>query len=428
MTARFPYIFLILVLAISCSPKTAIRKEIAGMESKLKEHTGFVLFDPAKKKNLVAWKEDRYFTPASNTKIYTFYAALKILDDSTRALAYRTQGDSLIFWGLGDPSFLYENVFQNGRTYQWLSSRPEKLFFSPLNFQAEPLGPGWVWSDYLYYYSAERTPFPIYGNLIKVKKQQNEFLFTPARFQSQFSIADVPKGDEGMVRQRDSNQLTYFPGKPKRTDWTIPYRYSDSLLIQLLADTLKRSVALIHTPITSDAVIFKSMPLDSVLRVMMQDSDNFIAEQLLLQCAAALSDTLNPEIAINYAKRQLLANLPDEPQWVDGSGLSRYNLFTPRSVTRLWEKIYLEVPQQRLFQLLAVGGKSGTIKNYYKKEPPFVFGKTGTLSNNHLLSGFVITRKGRLLIFSIMNNNYIAPTNEVRRHMEKILRIVYERY
>jgi D-alanyl-D-alanine carboxypeptidase/D-alanyl-D-alanine-endopeptidase (penicillin-binding protein 4) len=174
--------------------------------------------------------------------------------------------------------------------------------------------------------------------------------------------------------------------------------------------------------------VLKSVPIDSLLRVMMHDSDNFIAEQLLLQCASVISDTLRPEIAIAYVKKNFLSDLPDPPQWVDGSGLSRYNLFTPRSIVKLWEKIYLEVPRQRLFPLLATGGKSGTIKNAYKSEKPYVYGKTGTLSNNHTLSGYILTRNGRLLIFSMMNNNYLVPTSEVRKRMEKILSTIHDRY
>ncbi len=161
---------------------------------------------------------------------------------------------------------------------------------------------------------------------------------------------------------------------------------------------------------------------------MMQESDNFIAEQLLLVCAAVLSDTLQPEIAIKHIQTNFLNDLPDKPVWVDGSGLSRYNLFTPRSIVRTWEKIYELVPRDRLFALLAVGGKSGTIRNWYKADRPYIFGKTGSLSNNHSLSGYLVTRKGKTLIFSFMNSNFTASGSEVRRNMQSILNFIYETY
>ena len=160
----------------------------------------------------------------------------------------------------------------------------------------------------------------------------------------------------------------------------------------------------------------------------MQASDNFIAEQLLMMCASAVSDTLKPEIAIEYVKKKFLFDLPDKPVWVDGSGLSRYNLLTPRSIVRLWEKIYAIVPRERLFFLLSVGGESGTLKNYYKAEKRFIVGKTGTLANNHSLSGFLVTKRGRTFIFSWMNNNFTTPTGEVRARMETVLKNIYEKY
>lgn len=422
-------VFCFLLLSVfGCSPKRYVTKEVIRIEEELKEHTGFLLFDPASKKNLIEYQSDRYFTPASNTKIFTFYSSLKILGDSAVSVKYIQKDDSLIFWGAGDASFLYSNTFDNRRLFDLLSAAPEQLFFSSSNFQTETMGPGWAWDDYPYYYSAERTPLPIYGNLVKVKKDSNKFYFNPSYFQLHFAAASAPRGDETIIRDVDSNQLTYFPGKQKRNTWTIPFRYSDDLVLELLSDTLKRKVELINKPLPANAKVLRSVPMDSLLRVMMQDSDNFIAEQLLLQCAAMVSDSLRPEIAINYVKKNLLADLPDEPQWVDGSGLSRYNLFTPRSIVKLWDKIYQEVPQQRLFPLLASGGKSGTIKNSYKAEKPYVYGKTGTLSNNHTLSGYLLTRKGRVLIFSMMNNNYLVPTSEVRKRMEKILFTIHDRY
>jgi D-alanyl-D-alanine carboxypeptidase/D-alanyl-D-alanine-endopeptidase (penicillin-binding protein 4) len=161
---------------------------------------------------------------------------------------------------------------------------------------------------------------------------------------------------------------------------------------------------------------------------MMQQSDNFIAEQLLLACSGVLSDTLKPEIAIQYSKNNLLVDLPDEPIWVDGSGLSRYNLFTPRSIVQLWTKIYDIVPRERLFPLLATGGKYGTIRNWYKADKPYIFGKTGSLSNVHCLSGYLVTKSGKTLIFSFMSNNFVASTNKLRTNMQDILKMIYERY
>jgi serine-type D-Ala-D-Ala carboxypeptidase/endopeptidase (penicillin-binding protein 4) len=422
------YFGILLLAVVACSPKRYITREVIRLEEDLKEHTGFLVYDPVSKKNLVEHQSDRYFTPASNTKIFTFYSTLKLLGDSAVSVRYIQKGDSLIFWGAGDASFLYPNVFDNRRLFDFLTATPSKLFFSASNFQTEVMGPGWAWDDYPYYYSAERSPLPVYGNLVNVKKDADRFYFKPSWFQLHFAAASEPRGDETILRDVDSNQLTYFPGKGKRTSWAIPFRYSDELIAGLLSDTLKRKVELIDEPLPVGSSVLRSVPIDSLLRVMMHDSDNFIAEQLLLQCASMVSDTLRPEIAIAYAKKNFLSDLPDEPQWVDGSGLSRYNLFTPRTIVRLWEKIYQEVPRQRLFPLLATGGKSGTIKNLYKAEEPYVYGKTGTLSNNHTLSGYVLTRKGRVLIFSMMNNNYIVPTSEVRKRMEKILYTIHDRY
>ena len=159
-------------------------------------------------------------------------------------------------------------------------------------------------------------------------------------------------------------------------------------------------------------------------------NDNFIAEQLLLLCSGIIGDTLNPERAIQFVMNTHLSNLPDMPVWVDGSGLSRYNLLTPRSVVFLWNKIYSLVPKERLFGMLATGGKSGTIRNWYNGDgdKPYIFGKTGTLRHNHCLSGYLVSRSGKTLIFSFMNNNFTVPQNDIRKNMQTILNLIYENY
>ncbi|HLZ17802.1 MAG TPA: D-alanyl-D-alanine carboxypeptidase [Cyclobacteriaceae bacterium] len=416
-------------LLTCCSPGNFIKKEIVRGENALQQHVGFYLADLSTDKVLIDHHGAKYFTPASNTKIFTLYTCLRLLGDSVSSLKYFQSGDSLIFQGLGDPSFLYKPVFDNGRVYKFLKGQPARLFFSGQNFKTESLGPGWAWDDYNYDYSAERSPFPLFGNLISVvHPNDSSFQFAPQRFSSDFHLSPEVHTDEEIIRGIDSNELTHFNGKRKSTSFIIPFRTSSDLTTDLLSDTLHRSVEEIDKPMLPRGLILKSIPSDSLYKVMMQESDNFIAEQLLLQCAAVVSDSLKPEIAIRYSTKNLLADLPDAPTWVDGSGLSRFNLFTPRSIVALWKKIYAAVPQDRLFQLIAVGGKNGTLKNWLKAEPPYIFGKTGSLSNNRTLSGFLVTRKNKILVFSFMNNNFTVPSAEVRKEMEKVLRLVRDKF
>ena len=161
---------------------------------------------------------------------------------------------------------------------------------------------------------------------------------------------------------------------------------------------------------------------------MMQVSDNFIAEQIMLMVAQTISDTLNTKICIDYVTENFLTDLPDKPIWRDGSGLTRYNLFTPRSIVKLWEKIYDIIPKERLFPLLTTGGVSGTIKNWYAADEPYVFGKTGTLANNHSLSGFIQTKKGKTLIFSFMHNNYVTGSAKFKTKMQQMLETIRDKY
>ena len=85
-------------------------------------------------------------------------------------------------------------------------------------------------------------------------------------------------------------------------------------------------------------------------------------------CAAEKGDTLNSSRIRNYMITNHLADLPSPPVWKDGSGLSRYNLFTPRSMVVLLEKIKQELPESTLLALLPVGGTDGTLKAWYKSE------------------------------------------------------------
>jgi len=355
---------------LGCSPSGKVFKQLDLAEKEFHDHIGFVLYDPLVKKTLVDHQGDRYFIPASNTKIFTLFASLQLLGDSVPALRYVQRGDSLIFWGTADPSFLYEDVVTSTRTLEFLG-RGQKLFFSPANFDTERYGPGWAWGDYKYSYQVERTPFPVYGNRFRMKKSGMSFVSSPKIFRSDVARAARPRIGSELVRDIGSNSLLYVPGlRDSSFQWEIPFHYSDDYLVSLLSDTLKKEVKVLPISLQPGASTLYSVLADSLYKVMMQESDNFIAEQLLLMCAGVISDTLRTDIAIREVKKRFLTDLPDEAIWVDGSGLSRMNLFTPRTIVAMWEKTSQVVPQDRLFSLVATGGVSGTIKDYYKAERP----------------------------------------------------------
>jgi len=60
--------------------------------------------------------------------------------------------------------------------------------------------------------------------------------------------------------------------------------------------------------------------------------------------------------------------------------------------------------------------------------PGSIYAKTGTLSNNCALSGYIITKKKKLLIFSFLANNYITAATPVRRAVERFLTALRENY
>ena len=417
------------IFLTSCSHRVKVEKALAKDELRFQDHKGLFVYDPASQKTLVDFNSSKYFTPASNTKIFTFFSALQLLGDTIPSLKYVHKNDSLIIWGTGDPSFLYPEVFQSTTTFDFLKSHEGQIYFSSSNFHDNYFGPGWAWGDYNSYYSAERSSFPIYGNCMTLTDSVDNILnVSPSLFFDSVLVSKSSDSTKRAIRNDNNNKVKFVTDiHTKVFIKAIPFHTSAQLTADLLADTLKRSVKLVDLALPSDANTLYSMPSDSLYKVMMQESDNFIAEQLLLMCAMVISDSLKAEIAIDYVKNKFLFDLPDEPQWVDGSGLSRYNLFTPRSIVRLWEKILVLVPRERLFELLAIGGKTGTVKNSYKSDPPYIFGKTGTLSNNHCISGYLITKKGKLLIFSFMNNNFTAPTREVRANMERVLFEIHEK-
>ncbi|MDT0689467.1 D-alanyl-D-alanine carboxypeptidase [Salegentibacter sp. F188] len=428
---------LLLLLFSACSTtrslKKSLNKEISKTENLSRGFTGFVLYDPGSEKTISEHNSEKYFTPASNIKILTFYAGLQTLGDSIPAMKYTVKNDSLVFKATGDPSFLNPDLPTSG-LLEFLKNREEKLFYLAPSYFEEKFGPGWAWDDYNYAFSAERAAFPIYGNKLKVTFKENNPLphTKPSFFEDHIATEeDSLKHYRGIHRKMNSNDFTYISEENwKNSEVTVPFIYSEKLFLKLLSDTLQKEIEPIKAlpQKWQLSTSYYGIAADSLYKRMLQESDNFIAEQILLLASESISDTLKSDIAIDFIKEKPLKSLPDEPVWLDGSGLSRYNLVTPRSMVKLLEKIKNEVDWERLTTLLPAGGQSGTLKNSFKSEEPYVFAKTGSMSNNYSLSGYLKTNNGKILIFSFMNSNFTADSELLKRQMEEIMRFIKDNY
>jgi D-alanyl-D-alanine carboxypeptidase/D-alanyl-D-alanine-endopeptidase (penicillin-binding protein 4) len=398
-----------------------------------KHFTGFALYDLNKRKMIAEQNGDKHFTPASNTKLFTFYAGLKLLKDSIAGLNYIERGDSLIFWGTADPSFINKD-FDQQLILKKLNSSGKKLYWANGLYTGDFYGVGWTYDDYNEYYQPEMSELPVYGNSIYFRQKNNALSsypqFSPGGEFKLLTDSVIQNGRYRVKRNILTNDF-HVPNSsvPSGFSQTVPFKVSDHLLVDLLKQNIPDFIGNLSLKKPVNTKTWFSIPTDSLYRHMLLPSDNFIAEQILLNIAASTGMKMNTSVVIDHVIKNYLSDLPDKVQWVDGSGLSRQNLFTPRSMVRLCEKIYDEVgDENRLFDLLPQGGKTGTLKNLYKSEKPFVFAKTGSLSNNHNLSGFLVTGKGKRVVFSFMNNNYTRPTAEVRSEMEKILTFINKNY
>lgn len=438
-------LFLILGLSTSCTTSKFGKKNsdpnsfealVAQNPVFANSFTGFELFDPETNQILYSSNADKYFTPASNTKIFTLYTAMNILGDTIAALRYMQKADSLIFWGTGDPSLLHNYLPQNREVIDFIRSRNSNIYFSTHNFQTEHFGSGWAWDDYYYYYQPEKSAVPLYGNVVQFDKKEGDDFYeiNPQLFANVVRPNRSLQGIKAkVVRQRFQNVFEYNPDEALNIKYgnDLPYKYSDLLFVNLLSEETGKNIKIYphrHISIQNPQTIY-SIPTEYLYQKLMQDSDNFIAEQLLLACASALWDTLDTDRTIEYAKANLFNGTPDELLWHDGSGLSRYNLFTPRTVRSVLNKLFQLAPQETLFKLFPAGGKSGTIQNWYAGEQePYVYAKTGTLSNVHCLSGYLKAKSGKILIFSFMHNNFKGSSENIKIEMEKVLKSIYRKY
>jgi D-alanyl-D-alanine carboxypeptidase/D-alanyl-D-alanine-endopeptidase (penicillin-binding protein 4) len=286
----------------------------------------------------------------------------------------------------------------------------------------------------------ERSPLPVYGNVIRwvqdsasssfysIPDVNWEVRFTPDTLKKAFFVR----------RDLNNNAFEITEGQGRNEERKVPFITNGAASAAiLLKDTVGRAIFIssgipsrssgISGPRNEGLSVLHSRPTDSLFRPMMQQSDNFFAEQTLLMVSNERLGSMNDARIIDTLLNNDLKELPQKPTWVDGSGLSRNDLFTPQDFVWLLDKMKKEFGLVRMKGILPTGG-TGTLANYYKTDSSYIFAKTGSLTGVVALSGYLITKKGHLLIFSVLINNHTAGGTAIRKDIEKLIEMVRERY
>ena len=461
-------------LLCSCSFQKKIarsaKENVLSNPSLQTAHVGISIYEPATGKYWYDYQGDKYFVPASNTKIPTCYAAMKYLGDSLAGLKYGYTADKLIvLQPTGDPSFLLkEYVSQPVADFLEKKLKTEKLKAAYLEgtWQDQQWGSGWSWNDYDETYMAERSPFPVFGNTIDIELNDPAHRFAgdssitlfktgvnyfdtvinrsiPAYPRAQFRNAvqnftitrDISRNsfDIKWSRRPFDKQSMPFTTKGATSATGILEEMFATKFAHAFPSRQKGKYQLenedaSHSTISIDNwYTVHSQPTDSLLKPMMHRSDNFFAEQSLLMVSNEVLGVMSDEKIIDTLLKTVFSDLPQKPRWVDGSGLSRYNLFTPQDFIAILNKMKNEFGMERIKVILPTGGE-GTISSYYQADRGYIFVKTGTLSGVVALSGFLTTKKNRQLIFSALINNHQASATEVRKALEKFLQGIRNAY
>jgi serine-type D-Ala-D-Ala carboxypeptidase/endopeptidase (penicillin-binding protein 4) len=390
-------------------------------------HVGIAVYNPAENKYLYNYQSEKYFIPASNTKIITCYTVMKYLGDSLIGLRVDDCQNASLLHPTGDPTLLNPD-FNTNPVIDFLKAQTSKLIFLKGKWDETALGAGWAWDDYQDYYSMERSALPVYGNVVTAYGNNTHLTIQPTAFTNSFSnlCTDSTLFVSHVKRALNTNEFVADKYSKEESNTATPFIVSDSLVLQILADTIHKKIYTLSDgwhafpPIVASYKIH-SQPTDSLLKIMMHRSDNFYAEQSLLMVSDERLNVMNDEKIIDTLLKTDFKSMPQKPRWVDGSGLSRYNNFTPQDFVFVLDKMRKEFSWNRITTIFPTGGSGTDLTGK-------IYAKSGSMSNITCLSGYIITNKGKTLIFSVLVNNHMTTATIVRKKIDTFLSAVISNY
>ena len=177
-------------------------------------------------------------TPASNIKILTVLGSLTS-GDTIPSIKYKISNDTLRISSTGYP-FIAHPKYDDEDLETFIKSFNHIVYHKP-NIDLTKYGPAWAWDDFKYYFQAERSEMPIYGNVIQIVKEFNDSIkVTPDVFQ----VVNNLKQKEKVYRDHQENNFFINPSLIKAGD-TIYYPFvtSRKITMNLLESFFETSIS-----------------------------------------------------------------------------------------------------------------------------------------------------------------------------------------
>ena len=392
---------------------------------------------------------DKYFTPASNVKLFTTAAALELLGANYQiktSLFIDQKGENLWIKAGGDPSFNEDSLKSLvQQLVQFLKAKGIKEIAANIKtlpeFTGSGLGKGWEWQDLQEYYAAIADSFIINENVL-------DWTITPTQINQPLKFSwDRPDFAQGWlienqaitVSAKDMNSLKIERSLHQKKI-TITGDLSQNSEPELGATAILNPelhfLNLMRSEISNQGITFHSEPkalslpaievatifspkLSEIIKVTNKQSNNLYAESLLRRIGIT-SDQIkedSSEQGLDLIRKLLKEKGISEIVVADGSGLSNLNLATPKAIAQL----LVVMQRNKIFRdSLAIAGKDGTLKNRFKNMNTNIQAKTGTKTGVSALSGYMQPPKYSELVFSIVINNSTLSNSELIKDINAI--------
>lgn len=434
-------------------------------------HVGALVVDAATGDTLYARNAARRFVPASNQKLLTTIAALERMGPEYR---FRTGFEAvgalgpegilvgdLVVRGTGDPS-LSERYHDDAEApLREVAMRLREaglrrvrgdLVIDAAEWDADGIEETWMWGDLPFGYAAVGGPFVVSEGIARVEASAGRVgdpvivrwwpVGDPDRFLS--SARSVAPDDTVRLSARvrgDGVGVEVTGGLAASTTDTLELSVQDPTLEsghvfrRVLGDVgipVDGEILVRHEPTSKGTVLatLESPPLMALVEDVLEPSQNWMADQLLRHLAILEGDRATWRDATRAVRRILQSDFGLDSLDIDvrdGSGLSAYNLVTPRAVVSLLVQVHRRPWAARYARALAEPGEEdSTLERRLDGLQGRVFAKTGTITHANSLSGYLDTADGRRLAFAFLTNGSGLRSAEVRRVLDDAVRVLAE--